>query len=140
ALAMGKSEDNATAPLSIDLGAWVQRYEDAQSIMEWAWSQVQEPRAMIEGVRVKPNLARQIGDIVRVTDETTALSSKALVSGIHLNGSHGQYEQTLDLVLLDVTFYDLSKHLGTKTFAQLSADWAGLTFAQVSDLIENIGA
>ena len=54
--------------------------------------------------------------------------------------SHGQYEQTVDLVLLDVTFYDLSQSLGGKTFAQISTDWAGLTFAQISDRINSIGA
>ena len=139
-LSAGASEEVATSPLTVDLGAWVQRHADAQAVLDWIWSQVQEPRATIQGVRVKPNLARQIGDIVRITDDTTTLSSKALVSGVHLTGSHGQYEQTLDLVLLDVTFYDLTQHLAGKTFAQVSADWSGLTFAQVTELIRNIGA
>lgn len=139
-LTAGAQEDASTAPLDIDLGAFVQRYADAQQILDWTWSQVQEPRATIEGVRVKPSLARQLGDIIRITDSQTALSAKALISGISLTGSAGQYEQTLDLVLLDVTFYDLSQNSGAKTFAQLSTDWAGLTFAQVSDLINSIGA
>jgi hypothetical protein len=139
-LTAGAQEDDAATPLDVDLGAWVQRYADAQQILDWVWSQVQQPRATIQGVRVKPALARQLGDIIRITDGQTALSSKALITGISLTGSAGQYEQTLDLVLLDVTFYDLSQSFGTKTFAQLSTDWAGLTFAQVSDLINSIGA
>jgi hypothetical protein len=139
-LTAGAREDDAVTPLDIGLGAWVQRYADAQQILDWVWSQVQEPRATIQGVRVKPSLARQLGDIIRITDSQTSLSAKALISGISLTGSAGQYEQTLDLVLLDVTFYDLSQNFGSKTFAQLSTDWAGLTFAQVSDLINSIGA
>jgi hypothetical protein len=139
-LTAGAPEAAAAAPLDIDLGAWVQRYADAQQILDWTWSQVQEPRATIQGVRVKPSLARQLGDIVRITDGQTGLSAKAIISGINLTGSAGQYEQTLDLVLLDVTFYDLSQSLGSKTFGHLSTDWAGLTFAQVSDLINSIGA
>jgi len=139
-IAAGATEASAANPLDVDLGAWVQRYTDAQQILDWIWSQVQEPRATIQGVRVKPSLARQLGDIVRITDGQTGLSSKALISGISLTGSPGQYEQTLDLVLLDITFYDLSQNFGAKTFAQLSTDWAGLTFAQVTDLINSIGA
>jgi len=139
-LTAGAQEDGAATPLGVDLGAWVQRYADAQQILDWVWSQVQEPRATIQGVRVKPSLARQLGDIIRITDTQTALSSKALISGINLTGSAGQYEQTLDLVLLEVTFYDASQNFGAKTFAQLSTDWAGLTFAQVTDLINSIGA
>jgi hypothetical protein len=139
-LTAGAPEATALTPLDIDLGAWVQRYADAQQILDWIWSQVQEPRAIIQGVRVKPSLARQIGDIIRITDSQTNLTSKALVSGVTLTGSAGQYEQTLDLVLLDVTFYDLSQNFGAKTFAQITTDWAGLTFAQVTDLINSIGA
>lgn len=124
-LSSGESDDDATNPLSIDTGAWVQDAAAAQEVLDWATAQTARPRATLPQVRVKPDLARQIGDVVRILDEPTGLRAKAIISGISLAGSHEGYTQNLDLALMDVVFADFNRWCiqnGITTFSEFD-DW-----------------
>lgn len=144
-LAAGVPEVSAASPLTIDAGAWVQDVEAAQELLSFARSQTARAQATLNRVRVKPDLARQLGDIVRLTDGLTELSSKAIITGVHLSGNNGGYRQELDMCLLDNTFLDLDQiaaDLQFSTFSQLDAHLSSLgitTFNQFDDWLEDIG-
>lgn len=120
----GKSAADALNPLSVDAGMWVQDHDTAQTMLSWISGQTERAQAFIEQVRVAPNLARQIGDVIKLTDNHTNLLSKALITGITLGGDGSGYQQHLNLVLLDLTFTDWDAWMqsnGINTFQQLDA-------------------
>lgn len=132
-LSSGADEDDAVNPLQIDTGAWVQDVQAAQEILDWVTAQTARPKATLPQVRVKPDLARQVGDVVRILDESTGLRAKALISGVSLSGSASAYTQNLDLALMDVVFADFDRWCiqnGIDTFGEFD-DWCianGVTF------------
>lgn len=105
-ISKGVPADQAVSPLELSTGMWVQDADSAQRILHWTASQTEVAQPVLESVRVVPNLARQLGDLVRVIDPVTNLRSKALITGITLGGDHTQYTQQLDLTLVAVTFTD----------------------------------
>lgn len=119
---IGASEDAAANSLSIPAGSWVQDAETARLLCAWAAGQSNFAQATIDQVRVKPNLARQLGDVIRLTDGHTNLLSRALITGIILDGDESGYTQRLDLALLDITFHEWDQWMaahGINTFADL---------------------
>jgi len=121
-ISSGLAESTALNPLSIDCGSWVQDSETAQSLLAWVTGQTSHAQAVVPSVRVKPELRRQIGDIVRLTDGKSGLITKALITAVSLAGNGGTYTQHLDFALLDLTWADYDKWLqahGIDTFAQL---------------------
>jgi hypothetical protein len=144
-ISSGTDEDTALSPLSIDAGPWVQDPEAAQGILEWVTSQTARPQAVVNQVRVKPDLGRQLGDVVRLLDGATGLRSKALISGVSLSGDHSGYTQNLDLALLAVVFADYDRWCianGISTFADFDA-WCIanniITFAQFDNWLIDFG-
>lgn len=144
-ISSGASESNSITPLSINAGEWVQDAAVAQEILNFARSQTARAQAVLPRVRVKPDLARQLGDIVRLTDGHTDLVSKAIITGIHLTGGEAGYEQRLDLGLLDPVFTDFDKTLTAQeitTFEQLEALLisAGVsTFEEFDEWLRDLG-
>lgn len=110
-ISAGADEAMAVNGFDFDCGGWVQDAARAQSMLDWLWAQMSFPLGVIPSVSVKPNLARQLGDIITITEEKLApdhvpLKSKALVTGMDLDADGGGYTQTLSLALLAVTFHD----------------------------------
>lgn len=141
-LEWGVTKEQATNPFSFDAGQWVQDAETAQEQLNWLASQMQQAQATIDQVNVKPNLARQLGDIVVLTEEQLSpdhkpLKSKALITGSDLDGDANGYTTTLNLALLGVTFYDLDEWLireGITTFGQLDTRLQSLGITTFGDL------
>lgn len=141
----GRVEGESVSELSVDAQGWIQDADTAQQMHSWLTSQTVRARASLPGVRVKPDLAREIGDIIRITDGHSGLRSKAIISGISLTGSDAGYQQTLDLSLLDVVFDDLDRWLAENaisTFTQLDT-WLAAndinTFAQLDEWAIDFG-
>lgn len=148
----GEPAETALNPFQFDAGQWVQDADTARSMLDWLASQMQTAQAVIEQVNVKPNLARQLGDIVLLTENQLTpdhkpLKTKALITGSDLDGDANGYTTTLNLAMLAVTFGDVGEwaaansvttfgnldtkltSLGLTTFDQLDA-WlaAGNTY------------
>lgn len=121
-VASGNPEARSISPFSFDAGMWVQTPDMAQEMLDWLTSQTAQPEPTIPGVGVKPDLARQLGDIVVVTDETTQLRSKALITAVHLSGSSSGYTQNVTMALLAETFRSLDAYTvaqGVSTFQDI---------------------
>ena len=141
----GLAEDDAIAPLSIDCGSAVQDHATAVELCAWLEGQTRVALPTIGDVRVKPDLRRQLGDIVRITDGITTLDSKAIIVGVNLSGDSNGYTQIVKLALLAPTFLDFDDWLesnGITTFAQLD-DWIAAqgitTFAQLDGWLDTLG-
>lgn len=122
AIGTGKSELAAINPLSIGAGQWVQDPITAHSILGWVSGGTEIAQATIDDVRVKPDLGRQLGDVVRLRDAATGLLTKAIITGVTNEGDSSGYSQRLGLALLDLTFEDLGAYLesrGIDTFMKL---------------------
>lgn len=123
-IATGISDARAINPLQIDAGGWVQDPDTAHLMLNWLTGQTERAQATVNQVRVKPDLARQLGDVIRLTDHHTNLLSKALVTGVSNAGDSSGYTQHLDLALLDVTFTEWDAWMqaqGINTFDALDA-------------------
>lgn len=123
-ISSGVPEPVSVSTLSVDAGAWVQDASTAQDLLVWLTGQTSRAQATLPQVRVKPDLARQMGDPIKLTDGHTGLRSKALITGISLSGGPEGYTQALDLALLDVIFADFDSFCadnGVNTFAGLDA-------------------
>lgn len=118
----GKGDEDAENPLSLSTGMWVQNADSAQQILHWTAGETEVAQPVLEGVRVVPDLSRQLGDLVRVIDPVTGLRSKALISGIGLSGDASGYSQNLDLSLVSLTFADWETQMqgaGVTSFTDL---------------------
>lgn len=144
-LSRGLPADKARAPLAYDLGTWVQDDDTAREILDWLEGSVSNPMPTLSSVRVIPNPARRLGQIVKVTDRTTSLAAKALIAGISMSGSDGSLTQTLDLTILSTTFDDIDTWLtreGLTTFDLLDARLTALgldTFDKLDDFLSRLG-
>lgn len=135
----GLPESLSTTPFSFDAGAWVQSPAVAQEMLAWLRSQTASPNAVISDVRVAPELSRQLGDTVIIRDEITALTSKAMIIGVGLNGDRNGYEQRLTFALLERSFSDLDKWATSNsitTFEQLDASMDALGISTFQALEE----
>ncbi|WP_394161558.1 hypothetical protein [Galactobacter valiniphilus] len=123
-LEWGQPEDKALNPFDFDSGQWVQDATTAQAMLAWLVDQLRSPLPTITQVRIIPDLRRQLGDIVTLTDEDSGLKAKALIIGISLEGDAGGYTQRLTLAILSVTYSDVkrwAKAQGITTYGQLKA-------------------
>lgn len=123
-LSTGLPADKAIAPLSIDLGSWVQDQDTAQEILSWLTGTLSQPLPILRQVGVTPKASRRLGDVIVLRDPYTELASKALITGIHSSGEAGRYSQSLDLAILSTTFDDMDRWSvanGITTFDQLDA-------------------
>lgn len=124
-ISWGQPPESAETPFEFDCGQWVQDATTAQRMLDWLSSQMRAPMATIPTVNVKPDLARQLGDVVLLTEEPQGddmpLLAKALVTGMDLSGDANGYDTTLTLALLGVTFSDVDSwgvENGVTTFQQ----------------------
>ncbi|RII41870.1 hypothetical protein DWB68_10105 [Galactobacter valiniphilus] len=124
----GAPEDAALSEFRFDAGQWVQDSTTANEMLTWLVSQFQAQQPTLDQVKVKPDLARQLGDIIVLTEEKRSeehkpLKSKGLVTGISLSGSAGEITQTLDVALLTDVFRDFDAWCqanSVETFDQLN--------------------
>ena len=145
-ISQGKSAAEATTPLDLDLGSWVQDDDVATEMLAWLAGTISDPLPTLTGVKVTPKASRRLGDVVRIQDpQYTSLGSKALIVGIQNAGSDGVLTQSLDLTILSTTFTDFNAWMtanGLTTFDALNA-WMtanGITtFNQLNDFILTIG-
>ena len=138
-VASGMSERASLSQLSLDAGPWVQDRDDAAELVAWAAAQTSHAQATINSVRVAPDLCRQLGDVIRITDRWTGLRSKAIVTGVHLSGDETGYEQRLDLALLAALINDFDKWSvsnGINTFADLDSWFATQGMSSFNDFDE----
>lgn len=107
-LAAGLSADDAVNTLPLNLQPWVQDTAAAQDILGWAKAQTERPLPVLQQVSIRPNAARQIGDVVALIDTLeSGLDSKVMLSSLTTSVAPGSFKQDADLTLLDPTFYDL---------------------------------
>ena len=138
----GAPEEKARAPFVFEAGQFVQDATTAGEMLTWLVSQVQTAQPTMDQVRVKPDLARQLGDIVVLTEEKRTvehvpLKTKALITGLGLSGSAGSIEQTLNLALLADTFRDFDVYCQAKSinnFSELDAHLASLNINTFDEL------
>lgn len=138
-VASGRPEKSAMNPLSLNSGPWVQDRDDAAEMVAWAAAQTSQAQATINQVRVAPDLCRQLGDVILLTDDATNLRSKAIITGVHLSGDYQGYQQQLDLALLATLVDDFDKwssRVGINTFTDLDNWFAQEGFASFSDFDE----
>lgn len=102
----GRPEEDAENTFEFNAGQWVQEPSVASTMLTWLSAQLETPNAVVGDVRVSPNLARQIGDIILLVDASSDLRVKALIIGIDLAGDSTGYSQSLRLAILDYTFSD----------------------------------
>lgn len=135
----GAAEDASLSEFRFDAGQWVQDSTTANEMLTWLVSQFQAQQPTLDQVKVKPDLARQLGDIIVLTEEKRSeehkpLKSKGLVTGISLSGSAGEITQTLDVALLTDVFRDFDSWCqanSVETFDQLDS---ALSAANVNTL------
>lgn len=123
-MASGVAENRSITAFSFDAGTWVQDPATAQEMLDWLTNQTATAEPVIPNVGVKPDLARQLGDIVVVTDEMTQLRSKALITATSLSGNNAGHAQQLTMALLAETFRSFDAYCAAKgisTFDQLDA-------------------
>lgn len=135
----GLPRNAAANPLTVDLGAFVQRDLDAQSILAWLESVTANPLPVLRDVRVLPNPARRLGDVAILRDDITGISAKVLVSGKVDSMSAGALEQYLTLTVLDVIFDDLDRAFQLLTFDQLDVLFAGMEFDDIDTYMSGLG-
>jgi len=122
----GASENDATNPLTIDCGQWVQDSDTAAMFQDWLAGMVSSPLPTLSQVQVVPNSAVKMGDVWRINDPLyTGLSAKCLVTAVDLAGAPGSLTQTLGVVVLSVSLQDVDDYitgaLGVATIADLDA-------------------
>lgn len=126
-IAQGQPANKAVTPLQLDAGGWVQEATTAQEQLDWVAGQMSGAQAVLNSVNVRPNLARQLGDIIIVTEEKLSpthvpIRAKAIITGTNLSGGPNGYDQNLSLALLAITFSDAHDWLSdysVKTFEEL---------------------
>lgn len=143
-LARGKSVDDATNPLAVDLTPWVQRAQDAEAIANYLWGRLSGRAWKVESVKCRLDWTLDIGQIRTLTHPDSDLESKVLIAAVKYDGKPGQITQSLDLVLVPWTYADFSAAWAavdpastyadfataqgsTRTYADMSADdnWTG---------------
>lgn len=132
-LAWGADEYGAVNPLSVDFGRLVQTVADAQVLLDRIVSRVRYARWRINSVAVRPDIRREIGDLVWVNFPEEGLSAKALVTSVSVAGEPGGISQTVDLAILRPLIRDFDEAweaaLPGATVADFNALWAGKTIA-----------
>lgn len=115
---------DAVRPLTVDLGKLVQRAEDAEAIADYVWSRVSSPMWKASSVRTRLEWDRDIGDIVQLVHERSGLGVKALVTKVALDGQAGEVAQTLDLVLLPITWGDFDAAWADAAWTDFDDTWS----------------
>lgn len=119
----GVAEDLARTPVSLDLGVWGE-LDEAQRALSWLSSQTETAQwTAVQVQLVAPDFRIEAGDVVRLVDVETALRTKAVITGVDLDGSSSGVNQSISIAVLDVTVWDVDQ-----TFV-------GLTVAQVDQMI-----
>lgn len=124
----GLSAEDAKNPLTVDLGTYVQRAEDAAAIADFLWARVNQPMWRADSVRCRLDWTHDIGEVLALTHARSGLTSKALVTKVAYDGKPGEYAQTLSLVLIPPTWDDFDAAWAGKTWAAFDAAWAGKTW------------
>lgn len=124
-VARGLPVAEATNPLTIDLGRYVQNEADAEALADFIWGRVSAPMWKASSVRVALDWSRDIGDVYTLTHERSGLSQRAITTKVAYDGAPGQVTQSLDLVLLPPTWADWDAAWAGKTWTAFDAEWSG---------------
>ena len=134
-ISSGLADDIAVSALAVDLGPYVQTDTDARRVLNFITSQTLAPKASVSQVLVPFDWRRELGDLYQLTHNGTMLDGKVLCVAIDLQGSPGDYRQMLDLVMLDITLYDVDTAWDaanpTATLASRDVVWAGKTLGDI---------
>lgn len=123
-LEWGAPITQAMNPFTFDAGQWVQDTTQANQMLAWLADQLANPLPTITQVRMQPDLRRQLGDMVTLTDTGNGLKAKALIVGLDISGDKDGYQQSLSLAILAVTYDDAARWAaanGITTYDQLQA-------------------
>lgn len=112
----------------VDLGRYVQRQEDAEDIADYYWARLTAGLWKADSVRVKPDWARDLGDVVRLRHGRTSLNQRAMVTKIAWSGQAGEVTQTLDLALLPSIWAEFDEAWAGRTWDDFDALWAAYTW------------
>lgn len=111
----GLSSSDATNPIEIDLGHYVQSEADANVLADFIWSRVNQRSWRASTVVSIPDYQLDLGDVVELTHTRTGIKSNALVTKVDLAGEPGSVTQKLDLVLIPPTWEDFDEAWATFT-------------------------
>lgn len=128
-VARGAQVADADNPVTVDLGYYVQHAEDAEELADYLWSRVSTPMWKASSVRVRLDWEHDIGRVLRLQHDRSDLDAKALVTKVSWSGSPGEIQQTLDLVLLPVTWADFDEAWASGTWADFNETWASKSWA-----------
>lgn len=123
-LEWGAPITQAMNPFAFDAGQWVQDTTQANQMLAWLADQLANPLPTITQVRMQPDLRRQLGDMVTLTDTGNGLKAKALIVGLDISGDKDGYQQSLSLAILAVTYDDAARWAAANwitTYDQLQA-------------------
>lgn len=128
-VALGAAAVDAVQPLTVDLGAYVQRPEDIADVAAYVWARVGGAAMWkASSVRCRLDWSHDIGKVLRLAHSRTGLEAKALVTKVAYDGSAGEIAQTLDLVMLPWTWADFDAAWAGKTWDDFDATWSGSTW------------
>ncbi|MFT4081195.1 MAG: hypothetical protein QM638_01285 [Nocardioides sp.] len=132
-IARGLDADVSVNTVTVDLGKYVQTTADAEEIADFIWSRVSAPMWKASSVHTQLDWTHDIGDVLALVHARTGLAQKAIVSKVSYDGSAGQYDQTLDLVLLPPTWADFDTAWAASTWADFDTAWAASTWDDFDD-------
>lgn len=132
---LGVSSSAARNPIEIDANNYIQNVDDAQAIAEFIWGRVNQRSWRASTINAVPDYRLDLGDVVELVHERTAMRSNALVTKVHLEGEPGQLRQHLDLVLIPPTWEDFDEAWAAYlpnppgSWTEFDALWAPYTWA-----------
>lgn len=96
----GLSAEDATMPVQIDCGAYVQYEHDANALADDLYAAATTSPLTLD-VRVVPRASRRLGSVITLNDPVTKVTARCLIVGIKNSGGPGNFVQTLTLAVLD---------------------------------------
>lgn len=135
-----EATSGATGPswatdLTHDAGWFIQGASDALALAKDIAAQVSEPLPVFEAIPIRPDPRLQLGDKVRVVDDTvTGLTITGVVCSVNQAVKAGEHTMTVGLIVTAVevsspTLGEFDAWHAGKTLAQFEALWSGQTLA-----------
>lgn len=111
--------------LNFDVGWFIQDPDVAKGMADWLMGELAEQRPTLSGVTILGDPRMQLGDKVRVTEQTrTGLTVVGIVTDIDQGYEPGSPSMTVDLMVTQV-------ELSGITWDEFDQGWDGYTLAQV---------
>lgn len=114
--------------LKIDASNYVQTEADANALADFIWGRVNQRAWRAERVRMLPDYRLDLGDVVALAHARNGITSNALVTRVHLEGTPGRVGQLVDLVLIPPTWEDFDEAWAGSSWNAFDALWSPHTW------------